>query len=189
MGNLFVWLAIVGILVIIGVGIWCLRSCEGKLRTCLFWDTVVFLAALAFHFGGNLALGFFGLAWRSLPGRILPTVLLGSSLTWILLALCCFLPQTDEIGWVNQGIVILFAAVAFLIVLWMGLFIVGFRYSKEERIVRHQGRTFVEECDSFPNESYTYFEYYGPLVCGSKGFYGSGHYGNLTGSEEWLIDS
>lgn len=183
---LLVWMAIGSIFLTICVGIGCLRSCGGKLRTCLFWDTVVFLAALALHFGGNLALDFFGLAWRSLPGRILPTVLLGSSLTWILLALCCFWSWEDFD--LYKIIVGLFATVAFLCVLWMGLFIVGFRYSREERIVEHQGRTFVEECDSFPNESYAYYEYRGPLVRGTKTFHGLGRYGSLTGSEEWFIN-
>lgn len=183
MGELFVWMAIAGIPVMIGVGIWCLRNCEGKAQKYLVWDTVIFLAALALHFGGNFVLGFFGLTWRSLPGRILPTVLLGSSLTWILLALCCFWSWEDFD--LYKIIVGLFATAAFLIVLWMGLFIVGFLYSREERIVEHQGRTYVEVCDSFPNESYTYYEYYGPLVRGTKTFHGLGRYGNLTGSEEW----
>lgn len=184
MGNLIAWVIIGSIFLMICVGIGCLRSCEGKLRTCLVWDTVVFLAALALHFGGNLALSFFGLAWRSLPGRILPTVLLGSSLTWILLALCCFWAWEDFD--LYKTVVGLFAAVAFLIVLWMGLFTVGFRYSREERIVECQGQNLVEACDNFPNISYTYYEYHGPLVRGSKRFYGLGYHGSLTGSEEWL---
>lgn len=184
MGNLIAWVIIGSIFLMICVGIGRLRSCEGKLRTCLFWDTAVFLTALALHFGGNLALGFFGLAWRSLPGRILPTVLLGSSLAWVLLALRCFYSQEDSD--LYKTIVGLFAIVAFLFVLWMGLFAVGFLYSREERIVEYQDRILVEECDTFPNESYTYYEYHGPLVHGSKRFYGLGRHGFLTGAEEWL---
>lgn len=171
MGELFVWMAIAGILVIIGVGIWCLWNCEGKARKYLVLDTIVFLVTLALHFGGSIVLGFLGLAWRNVPGMVLWMILAGSFLIWIVLALCCFLPQTDEIGWVNQGIVILFAVVTFLIVLWVGLIVLAFGYGKTEQVLEHQGRTFVEVCDSFPNESYTYYEYYGLLVRGSKGFF------------------
>lgn len=49
MGELFVWMAIAGILVIIGVGIWCLWNCEGKARKYLVLDTIVFLVTLALH--------------------------------------------------------------------------------------------------------------------------------------------
>lgn len=171
MGELFVWMAIVGALVVIGVGIWCLRNGEGKTQKYLVWDTIVFLVTLALHFGGSIVLGFLGLAWRNVPGMVLWMILVGSFLIWIVLALCCFLPQTDEIGWVNQGIVILFAVVTFLVILWVGLIVLAFGYGKTEQVLEYQGRTFVEVCDSFPNESYTYYEYYGPLARGSKGFF------------------
>lgn len=58
MAELFAWMAIVGILVVIGVGLWCLRNCEEKARKYLVLDTRVFLAALALHFGGPIVLGF-----------------------------------------------------------------------------------------------------------------------------------
>lgn len=180
MGNLLIG----SILVIICIGIGCLRSCKEKMRTCLFWDTVVFFAALALHFGGNIVLGFFELAWRNPPGAVLPTVLVVSFLAWIIFALCCYWSREDiELYKTIVGII---AGVAFLSALWMGLFIVGAGYSGEERIVESQGWTLVEVCDDFPNESYTYYEYHGPLLRGSKGFYGLGRHGSLTGSEEWL---
>lgn len=186
MGDVIAWVLIGSIVLTICVGILCLRSCEGKLRICLFWDTVVFLIALALHLGGNAVLDHFGLAWRSLPGSILPTILLGSSLTWILLALCCFWYWEDF--YLYKTIVGLFGTASFLIVLWMGLFAVAVIFSGEERIVEHQGRTFVEVCDTFPNEYYSYYEYRGSLVRGTKTFHGSGRYGFMTGSEEWPID-
>lgn len=93
MYNLFGWMAIGSIILMVCIGIWCLRSCEGKMRTCLLLDTAVFLAALALHFGGYTVLGFFRLAWRNLPGSVLWMVLTGSFLIWIVLVLYCFLSQ------------------------------------------------------------------------------------------------
>lgn len=168
MGELFVWMAIAGILVIIGVGIWCLWNCEGKARKYLVLDTIVFLVTLALHFGGSIVLGFLGLAWRNVPGMVLWMILVGSFLIWIVLALCCFLPQTDEIGWVNQGIVILFAVVTFLVVLWVGLIVLAFGYGGTEQVLEYQGQTLVERMEGFLSPDYSYYKYYGPLVRGTE---------------------
>lgn len=168
MGNLIAWVMLGSVFLMICIGIGCLRSCEGKLRTCLFWDTVVFLATLALHFGGYIVLGFFGLSWRNLPGAVLWMVLVGSFLVWIILALYCFLPQKDEIGWVNQGIVTLVAAAAFLGVLWLGAIVLAFGYGETEQVLEYQGKTLVWEYGPFADY---YYEYHGPLVCGSKRFY------------------
>lgn len=168
MFNLLGWMAIGSIFAVVCFGIGCLRSCEGKLRICLFWDTVVFLTALALHFGGYIVLGFLGLSWRNQPGAVLWMVLVGSFLVWIILALYGFLSRNDWIGWFNKGVVTLVAAAAFLGVLWLGLIVLAFGYGKTEQVLEYQGKTLVWEYDPFT--SY-YYEYHGPLVCGSKGFY------------------
>lgn len=171
MAELFAWMAIVGILVVIGVGLWCLRNCEEKARKYLVLDTKVFLAALALHFGGPIVLDFFGLAWRNLPGMILWMILVGSLLIWIVLALCCFVPQTNEIGWVNQGIVVFFAGVTLLGVLWVGLIVLTFGYLHEERIVEYESQTLLEVDMSWLHPTYYYYEYRGSLFHGSELIY------------------
>ena len=171
MGNLIAWMAIVGALVVIGVGIWCLRNCEGKARKYLVLDSIVFLVMLALHFGGSIVLGFLGLTWRNVPGAVLWTVLVGGFLIWIVLALCCFLPQTGEIGWVNQGIVILFAVVTFLVVLWVGLIVLAFGYGETEKVVEYRGQTLLEVDDGFMDPHWSYYVYHGPLVRGKERVY------------------
>ena len=180
MGELFVWMAIVGALVVIGVGIWCLRNCEGKARKYLVLDSIVFLVTLALHFGGSIVLGFLGLTWRNVPGAVLWTVLVGSFLIWIVLALCCFLPQTGEIGWVNQGIVILFAVVTFLVVLWVGLIVLAFGYGETEKVVEYHGQTLLEVDDGFMDPHWSYYAYHGPLVRGTERIY-DGYESPLSG--------
>lgn len=180
MGNLIAWMAIVGALVVIGVGIWCLRNCEGKARKYLVLDSIVFLVTLALHFGGSIVLGFLGLTWRNVPGAVLWTVLVGSFLIWIVLALCCFLPQTGEIGWVNQGIVILFAVVTFLVVLWVGLIVLAFGYGETEKVVEYRGQTLLEVDDGFMDPHWSYYVYHGPLVRGTERIY-DGYESPLSG--------
>lgn len=170
MGELFAWITIAGVPVLIGVGIWCLRHCEGRVRTCLAVNAVVFLIALTLHSGGYIVLGRFGLAWRNLPGLVLWMVLAGSFLVWIVLALYCFLPQVGWIGWVNKGIMILFATVTFLGILWVGVIVLAFGYGGTERVLEYQGQTLLEVDDGFSDR---YYAYRGPLVRGTERLYGS----------------
>lgn len=102
---------------------------------------------------------------------ILWMILVGSFLIWIVLALCCFLPQTDEIGWVNQGIVVFFAGVTLLGVLWVGLIVLTFGYLHEERIVEYESQTLLEVDMSWLHPTYYYYEYRGPLFHGSELIY------------------
>ena len=171
MGEAFAWITIAGVPVLIGVGIWCLRRCEGKARKYLVWDTLVFFAALALLFGGDIVLGFFGLAWRNLPGAVLWAVLVVSFLTWIILTLRCSVSQMDDIGWVNKGIIIFFGGVVLLMTMWLGLLIFAFGYCREERVLEYQGQPLVEVDMSWLHPTYHYYEYRGPLFQGSELIY------------------
>ena len=164
-------MALSGFWVLALMGIACLVRCRGKNRRYLAWTAAVFLGALALYFGGLILLGIFGLTWRNVVAMILCGTLLVSGWAGIVLTLACALPMEMPgipavLRWPAKGLLVLFAAVVFLVTLWVGPMGIALVYGNSERVVKYQGQTLVEVDEGFLDPWYSYYVYCGPLVRG-----------------------
>lgn len=165
-----------GCAVLAVVGLGCLIYCKGKYHRYLARTAAVFLGALALLLGGGLLLDCFGLTWRNLPSLALCGILLVSGWVGIIFTLTCFLdvklPELAPIlRWAAKGAVAFFAAVVFIVTLWIGPLGIAFVYGNPERVVDYQGQTLLEVDDGFLDPHYSYYEYHGPLVRGKERVY------------------
>ena len=166
-------MALSGFWVLALMGIACLVRCRGKNRRYLAWTAAVFLGALALYFGGLILLGIFGLTWRNVVAMILCGTLLVSGWAGIVLTLACALPMEMPgipavLRWPAKGLLVLFAAVVFLVTLWVGPMGIALVYGNSERVVKYQGQTLVEVDEGFLDPWYSCYVYCGPLVRGTE---------------------
>lgn len=168
MGNWMFYMFLIGIVVLAVIWIDCLRNYEGRRRTCLVWDTGLFLVSLVLYLGGAVVLRSFGLAWRSLPEALLFGTVMVSFWTGLGLSLACFLSEWRGLV---KGVVVILASAVFLVTLWLGLLFFIFKVGVEERVIEYQGRNLLEEYSDFPDPQYDYYEYRGPLVRGRGRIY------------------
>jgi len=173
--TLFVCLPLFALL-----GLGCLFYCRGKNRLHLALAAAVLCDSLLLLLGGKVLLGYFDLAWRSLPVAVLWTAALISGFFCVLLTLGCFLtlelprwPSALRI--VSKVLALVCAGLILYHAALFGFLLLVFGWGEKDQVVEYQEQTLVEVDTGFLDPQYDYYAYHSPLFRGRERLYSSSY--------------
>ena len=149
---------------------------RGKQRKVLAILSAFFLCGLILLVGGSFVLGRSGLAWRTVPLKVLMAVIMISGVIGILfLAAAILSMQFSELAPVLRVlcklVTIACSALVLYFALTFGVVLFFFSAGETDRVVEYQGEVLVEVDRSFLDPWYVYYPYHGPLFRGNAAFH------------------